>query len=284
VFRSLYVPDVETRDPRREEVPVDEFREQLRTMWSAGDYATLAEYISDVGEHVVARSEVGPGMRVLDVACGTGNAALPAARRGAVVTALDLVPELLEAGRAKAEAAGVEIEWVEGDAEELPFEDGAFDRVLSTFGHMFAPRHRRTADEMARVCKDGGTIAICCWTPDGTVGDFFRAASRYLPPAPDYASPPILWGAQEYVEEMFGSVAQSFEFERRDARLEWGSVEGFADFFSDRFGPLVTAKHLLGERFQELRGELIGIYEERNEAEDGSLSLPQEYLVSLIRL
>ncbi len=129
---------------------IEEYKQVQRAMWSAGDYAALSEYIADVGERVVERAGAEAGMRVLDVACGTGNAAMPAARAGARVTGLDLVPELLEAGREKARAAGLEIEWVEGDAEELPFEDGAFDRVFSTFGHMFAPRHRRVADEMAR--------------------------------------------------------------------------------------------------------------------------------------
>ncbi len=263
---------------------MEEFKERQRAMWRAGDYATLSEYISEVGELVVERAGVEAGMRVLDVACGTGNAAMPAARAGARVTGLDLVPELLAAGRAKAEAAGVEIEWVEGDAEELPFEDAAFERVFSTFGHMFAPRHRRVADEMARVCRTGGTIATCTWTPEGTVGDVFRASSAYMPPPPDFASPPILWGTEDHVREMFAAVATDFEFERHSATIEWESVDGFADFFMDRFGPLVTAKNLLGERFEELRARIVAIWEEANEADDGSLRLPQQYLLSLVRL
>jgi SAM-dependent methyltransferase len=237
-----------------------------------------------VGELVVARTEVEAGMCVLDVACGAGNAALPAARAGAHVTGLDLVPELLEGGRMKAAAAGVEIDWVEGDAEELPFDGGAFDRVFSTFGHMFAPRHRQTADEMLRVCREGGVIGICCWTPEGTVGDIFRASASYMPPPPDFASPPILWGTEKHVREMFGSVATDFEFERHSATIEWDSIEGFADFFMDRFGPLVTARQMLGERFAELRGEILEIWADNNEADDGSLILPQEYLLSVIRL
>jgi len=141
---------------------LDTFKQRQRAMWAAGDYAALSEEIAGVGELLVERVAVTAGMRVLDVASGTGNAALPAARRGAEVTALDLVPELLEAGQAKASRAGVEIAWVEGDAESLPFEDESFERVLSTFGHMFAPRHRETADEMARVCRKGGLAGICC--------------------------------------------------------------------------------------------------------------------------
>src|SRR5690606_24379554 len=139
-----------------------------RAMWGAGDYAELSRHISQVGELVVERAGVRPRMDVLDVACGPGNAAKPAARAGAHVTGLDLVPALLEAGRRDAEAQGLEIEWVEGDVEELPFEDASFDRVFSTFGHMFAPRHRRTAEEMSRVCRPGGMIATCTWTPEGS--------------------------------------------------------------------------------------------------------------------
>jgi SAM-dependent methyltransferase len=263
---------------------VDEFKERQRAMWAAGDYATLSDYISQVGERVVVSAGVEQGMDVLDVACGTGNAALPAARAGARVTGLDLVPELLEAGRRKAESQGLELEWLEGDAEELPFEEDSFDRVFSTFGHMFAPRHRRAADEMVRVCRTGGAIAICCWTPEGTAGDVFRASGAYMPPPPEYASPPVLWGTEDHVREMFGAVATDFEFELHSATIEWDSPVGFLDFFADRFGPLVTAKQLLGERFQDMRRDILEIWLARNEATDGRLVLPQEYLQSVVRL
>jgi len=261
---------------------MEEFKQRQRAMWAAGDYATLSEYISDVGEHVVERAGVEASMRVLDVACGTGNAAIPAARAGAEVTGLDLVPELLEGGRAKAVSAGVEIHWVEGDAEDLPFDDDAFDRVLSTAGHMFAPRHKRTADEMARVCSPGGAVAIACWTPEGSVGDVLRASGSYMPPPPDFASPPILWGTEDHVREMF-APATDFEFERRSTIIEYESVEGFADFFMDRFGPMVVARQMLGERFGELRSEILEIWGRWNESGDGRLVLPQEYLLSVIR-
>ena len=263
---------------------MEEFKRRQRAMWDAGDYAALSQYISQVGELVVERVGVGAGMSALDVACGTGNAAFPAARAGARVTGLDLAPGLLDTGREQAAAAGVEIEWVEGDAEELPFEDASFDRVFSTFGHMFAPRHRRVAGEMARVARAGGAIGLCCWTPEGTVGKVFAATGAYMPPPPDFASPPVLWGTEEHVREMFGAVGKGFEFEEHSATIEWESAEGFADFFMDRFGPMVTAKQMLGERFGELRDEIIAIWEELNTAEDGTLRLPQEYLLSQIRL
>ena len=264
------------------EPAMEEFKQRQRAVWEAGDYPPLSELISDIGERLVERAEIEPEMLVLDVGCGTGNAALPAARKGARVTGLDLAPALLEAGRKQAAAAGVEIDWVEGDAEQLPFDDGAFDRILSTIGHMFAPRHRRTADEMWRVCREGGLVAFCCWTPEGTVGDVFAASASYMPPPPDFAEPPILWGTEEHVRQMFPG-ASDFEFERHSATIEWESTREWADYFYERFGPLVTAREMLGERFDELGEKLIAIFEERNEAHDGSLRLPQEYLLSVIR-
>jgi len=200
------------------------------------------------------------------------------------VAALDLAATLLEAGRAKAKAEGLEIEWREGDAENLPFEDGSFDRVLSTFGHMFAPRHRRTAEEMARVCRQGGAIVTATWTPEGVFGDLSKAVAPYMPPPPDYASPPPLWGREDHVRELFGSVATGFEFERHVNRIEWESVAAFADFFMAHFPPMVTAKAMLGDRFNEMRERIVEIWTRRNEATDGRLSLPQEYLLSIIRL
>ena len=251
---------------------LDQFKTTQRSVWDAGDYGALSPYIADVGELVVASAGIAPAMRVLDVACGTGNAAL------------DLTPKLLEAGRAKASAEGLDIEWREGDVEDLPFDEGRFDRVLSTFGHMFAPRHQRTADEMARVCRKGGVIVTATWTPEGVAGDLFKASGSYMPPPPDYASPPILWGREDHVRELFAGVATGFAFERHVNRIEWESIEAFADFFLARFGPLVMARELLGHRFDELRNQVIEIWTNANEASDGSLRLPQEYLLSIIRL
>ena len=265
-------------------VQLDEFKTRQRAVWDAGEYAELSRHIADIGERVVARAGVERGMTVLDVACGSGNAALPAARAGTRVTGLDLVPKLLEQGRAKAAAEGLELEWLEGDAEELPFADDSFDRVLSTVGHMFAPRHQRVADEMARVCRPGGAIVTATWTPEGTVGAVFAASASYLPPPPDYASPPILWGREEHVREMFASAATGFEFERHVNWIQWDSVEGFADYFMDRFGPLVTARAMLGERFGELRERILEIWRDANEATDGSFRLPQEYMLSVVRI
>ena len=262
---------------------MEEFKQQQRAVWAAGDYAELSQHIEHVGQRLVETAGVDAGSDVLDVACGTGNAAIPAAQAGATVTGLDLTPSLLEAGREKAAAAGVEVDYVEGDAEDLPFGDDSCDRVFSTFGHMFAPRHEQTASEMARVCRSGGTIGICCWTPEGTVGDVFAASSQYMPPPPDFAQPPILWGTEDHVRAMFPG-ASDYEFSRHSATIEWESAQGFADYFFDRFGPLVTARQMLGDRFDELGERLVAIFEERNEATDGTFVMPQEYLQSIVRM
>jgi ubiquinone/menaquinone biosynthesis C-methylase UbiE len=263
---------------------LDPFKAAQRDIWSAGEYADLSPHIADVGERVIGLAEIVPGMRLLDIACGTGNAAIPAARAGAIVTAVDLTPKLLDAGRARAATAGVDIVWREGDAEALPFEDHTFDRVVSTFGHMFAPRHQRAADEMARVCRPGGVIVLATWTPEGVVGELFRASAAYLPPPPEYASPPILWGREDHVREMFKEAVTSLRFERHVNRIDWESLESFAEFFLSRFGPFVTARAMMGDRFGELRARVLDIWRRANEATDGRLRLPQEYLVSVIHV
>lgn len=263
---------------------LDEYKTRQRSIWEAGDYSALSQHISDVGELVVSRAGIEAGMAVLDVACGTGNAARPAARAGARVTALDLTPRLLEAGRAKAAAEGLDIDWREGDAEDLPFEDASFERVFSTFGHMFAPRHQQTAEELARVCRKGGVIITATWTPEGVAGEIFKTTGAYMPSPPEYASAPILWGREDHVRALFSTVAKEFEFERHVNRIEWESVQGFADFFMSHFGPMVTARAMLGDRFAELRERIVEIWKRANEASDGRLRLPQEYLLSVIRL
>jgi ubiquinone/menaquinone biosynthesis C-methylase UbiE len=265
-------------------VQLDEFKTRQREIWEAGDYATLSTRIADVGERVARSAALEPGMTVLDVACGAGNATIPAARAGARVTGLDLAPRLLDAGRAKAQAEGLDVEWVVGDAEELPFEDGSYDRVLSTFGHMFAPRHRQVADEMVRVARKGGAIVTATWTADGVFGAIAAASAEYQPPPPDYASPPVLWGTEDYIHEMFGSVASDIVMERHVNWVEDESVDAFADLFMNAFPPMVVAQRMLGERFGELREKIVEVWRERNEADDGSFRLAQEYLVSVVRL
>jgi ubiquinone/menaquinone biosynthesis C-methylase UbiE len=250
-------------------------------VWASGNYAAVAETISDAGEVLVERAGVEPGMDVLDVATGTGNVALPAARAGARVIGLDLVPELLDIARERVADAGFEVDWVEGDAEELPFEDESFDRVLSTFGHMFAPRHERAAAELVRVCRPGGAIGLCCWTPEGISGSTHGAMRTYLP-AP--ARPAHLWGSEDHVRELLGGSVAELEFERRSVTIREESAEAWTAFLEDAAGPFVAARASLGERYPELRRELVEVFEAANEADDGTLRFEQEYLLTIARL
>jgi ubiquinone/menaquinone biosynthesis C-methylase UbiE len=248
-----------------------------KTMWGRGNYAAVAERIGQAGEDVVERGRVEPGLDVLDVACGTGNATIPAARAGARVTGLDFSPDLLAIARERCADAMVEIDFVEGDAQELPFEDASFDRVLSTFGHMFAPDHERTAAEMLRVCRPGGVIATACWTPEGAIGRMFRALAEIVPPPPG-GTPPILWGTEDHTRALLGDG----EFERRE--IEWTdeSVESYAKFMLESFGPLLNARELLGEREAELDEGFRRFLESENLADDGTLRFSGEYLLAVV--
>jgi ubiquinone/menaquinone biosynthesis C-methylase UbiE len=247
------------------------------TMWGSGNYAAVAEKISQAGEVVIERSGLEPGMDLLDVACGTGNATIPAARAGARATGLDFSPQLLEIARERGSDAMVEVEWVEGDAQELPFDDASFDRVISTFGHMFAPDHRRTADEMLRVCRPGGTIAVACWTPEGAIGRMFRTVAELVPPPP--GTPAILWGTEEHQRELLGAGA----FERHEIVWEDESVESYAQFMLESFGPLLNAREALAERERELDEAFRAFLARENQNGDGTLRFAGEYLVGVVK-
>ena len=191
-------PNEETSVNATETIDADRaLKAKHRAMWALGDYPALAtDIIPDLGAVLVEAAGVGPGDRVLDVAAGSGNAAIPAALAGASVVASDLTPELLEAGRRQAEQRGVELEWRQADAEALPFADGEFDAVLSCVGVMFAPHHQASADELVRVCRPGGTIGLLSWTPEGFIGQMFATMKPYAPPPPPGAQPPPLWGSR----------------------------------------------------------------------------------------
>jgi ubiquinone/menaquinone biosynthesis C-methylase UbiE len=261
----------------------NELLSRARTTWKAGNFAVVAERILSVGEDLVKHAEVEPGMDVLDVACGTGNATIPAARVAGRVTGLDLVPELLAVARERAADAMVEVTWIEGDAQELPFEDDSFDRVLSTFGHMFAPDHARAAAELARVARPGGVIAFACWTPEGSIGDMFRTIAALVPPPPG-GQPPPLWGTEDHVREMLGPHVSDIAVERRVVTWTAESVEAYADFMLESFGPLVMAQKALGERSGEVREAMIAMLERWNRADGGELSFDGEYLETIARL
>jgi ubiquinone/menaquinone biosynthesis C-methylase UbiE len=249
-----------------------------KTMWDAGDFAAVAERVTESGELLVERAGVAPGMDVLDVACGTGNAAIPAAKAGARVTGLDLAPGLLEIARERAADAMVEIDWIEGDAQELPFEDASFDRVVSIFGHMFAPDHARTAAELKRVLRPHGAIAVACWTPDGSIGRMFRMIASLVPPPPG-GQPPLLWGTEDHVRELWGDA---ISFERREVEWEDESVESYARFMLESFGPLLNAREALAEREDELDRAFTEVLRAENKNDDGTLRFTGEYLLSVI--
>ncbi len=195
-------------------IDLEAVKQVQQKIWSAGDFSMVAGTVGIVGEELCEAVEVLPDERVLDVACGSGNTTIPAARRAWGNTiGLDYVPELLERGRERAAAERLEIEFVEGDAENLPFDDASFDVVLSSFGAMFAPNQQRTADELLRVCKPGGRIGMANWVPDGFVGDMFMTTAKHAPMPPN-VDPPILWGTEDRLRELFGDRVSSLEIER----------------------------------------------------------------------
>ena len=212
-------------------------------MWASGDYPSMVEtFLLPLGPRLVEACRIGPGMRVLDVAAGTGNASIPAAERGATVTASDLTPELLEAGRRRAEAKGLALEWVEADAENLPFEDESFDVVMSSIGAMFAPHHQDVADEIVRVCRPGGTIGLLSWTPEGMIGALFRTMGPFAPPPPPGAQPPPLWGSEAHLHDLFGDRVEFGTLERD--LLEITAFEhprDYGEHFKERYGPTIAA-------------------------------------------
>jgi SAM-dependent methyltransferase len=262
----------------------DDFKQGQRRMWSTGDFPTIATTIQDASDVSIDRLEVGQGQDVLDVATGTGNAAIPAALRGGRVVGLDQVPELLEVARSRAADAGVEIEWVEGDAEALPFDDDAFDRVVSVFGVMFAPRHQQAADGLVRVTRAGGRIVVAAWTPEGLNGQMFKTIGAYMPPPPAELESPVMWGSEDYVRELFSGHGVELSCERHTLPVAWESPDGWVDHCEVNLGPTVLAKAALEPqgKWEAARGDLVALYERYNEAADGSLNAPAEYLVTVV--
>jgi len=267
-------------------IDVSGIKEGQKAMWTAGDYGEVAQRIVAVGEYVAERAGAAAGVELLDVATGTGNVSVPAAQAGAKVTGLDLTPKLLEEQRARAAAAGVEVELVEGDAEELPFDDRSFDRVTSCFGVMFAPRQTIAAAELVRVARPGGRIVVAAWTPNGMVGRMFRASAPYMPAPPEGFVPPVMWGEQEHVRGLFENSDVELSFELRTIIFEGDSVEAWVERDERILGPSVMAKAALEQqgRYEELRRDVVDLYTEFNEADDGSFRAPAEYLITVAEL
>jgi SAM-dependent methyltransferase len=221
-----------------------DLKRRHRTMWASGDYPSMVEtFLLPLGPRLVEACGLESGQRVLDVAAGTGNASIPAAEAGAAVTASDLTPELLEAGRARAEAAGIDLEWVTADAEALQFDDASFDVVMSSIGAMFAPHHQAVADELVRVCRPGGTIALLSWTPDGMLGHLFKTIGPFAPPPPPGAQPPPLWGSDDHLRDLFGDRVDWHTLERDVLEITaFERPHDYAEHFRTRYGPAIAAR------------------------------------------
>jgi SAM-dependent methyltransferase len=259
-----------------------------RSTWASGDYGAVAERLIDEvpPRHLLEQIGIEPGMEVLDIATGTGNVAIPAAQLGAKVTGLDLTPDLFDRGRERAAAAGVEIEWVEGDAEDLPFEDGRFDRVLSTFGIQFAPRHEVAAGEAIRVTRPGGAIGFVNWTPQGHIGRVLKTVGARLPKPPDYASPPPLWGDEAHVRGLLAPAAAELQLERAtNPFLGFTSAEDWVDFMAANYGPLVNAREKLSPEggWEELREDLVALTASLDQGSGDEFRIEAEYLLAIAR-
>ena len=247
-------------------------------VWSEGDFGRIGSMILMAAEQLCEGANVRAGERVLDVACGHGNVALAAARRTwEPVVGLDYVPELLDRGRERAAAERFDIEFVQGDAQEMPFEDDSFDVVLSTFGVMFAPDHQRAADELLRVCRSGGRVALGNWVPDGFVGEMFRTVSSHAPP-PRGVTPPPLWGPEDHVRELFGDRISELRTTRRTVMQRFRSSEHWIEVFRTWFGPIKMAFARVGPDGEEALAANLRDLHERYNVDDRTLVLPSDYL------
>src|SRR2546421_12667108 len=250
--------------------------------WSSGDYAVVGTTLQIVGEQLCEALDLRPGSKVLDVAAGNGMASLAAARRWCRVTSTDYVTALLRSGRARAEAEGHPIEFIEADAEDLPFDNGDFDIALSTFGVMFTPNQDRAAGELLRVCKPKGQIGLANWTPEGFIGQLFKILGKYLPPPPTARSP-ALWGTRERLTEMFDTDARAIRAESRLFKFRYRSPAHFLDVFKTYYGPVLQAFAALAPAKQEeLHNDLNALIVRMNRSGDGTMVVPSEYLEIVI--
>ncbi len=256
----------------------DAVKQRQQQAWASGDFSKIATQQILVGELLCEAVDVHPGQKVLDVATGSGNTALAAARRGGEVTGIDFVPGLLERGRERASAERLNIVFQEGDAEHIPFPDASFDVVLSTFGAMFAPNQEQTARELLRVCRPGGKIGMANHTPDSTIGEMFRTFAKFVPP-PAGVKPPSLWGTEGRLRELFGQGVSSILATRRSTKIRHASIERWLEFTRTYLGPTQKAFETLDPSGQEtLARDLRELMRRANRSGDGTLVAPSDYL------
>jgi ubiquinone/menaquinone biosynthesis C-methylase UbiE len=257
-------------------------KRRQQATWASGDYHMIGTQIAIVAELLIEALDLHSTERVLDVATGSGNAAMAAARRGCTVVGLDFVPALLIRARRRAEADGLEADFVAGDAEDLPFENGSFDVVSSVFGAMFAPDQDKTASELARVCRPGGRIGLVAHTPDGFIGQLFRTNARHVPPPAGLRSP-VLWGTDERLRELFGDTSTEIRSFRRTYVFRYRSPEDFLQYWRTFYGPTMWAFEAVGESGRDsLQADLLNLIARFNRAEDGTMIVPTEYLETVI--
>jgi len=258
---------------------LESLKSKLRATWTAGDFHQIAKAYTKGAEQFVNRLGIQPGIKVLDVACGSGNLAIPAARLGADVTGMDLAPEMVEQARRYAESEGLNAHFDEGDAEALQYNDGEFDLVMTMFGAMFAPRPDVTTSELLRVCKPGGRVAMANWTPTGFIGQMFKMTASHVPP-PAGMSSPVLWGVEQTVRERFGSAVTSLETTPRNILFNFPfSPTEVVEHFRNYYGPTQKAFGALDEKGQSaLRSDLEKLWTDNNRATDGTTEVESEYL------
>jgi ubiquinone/menaquinone biosynthesis C-methylase UbiE len=255
-------------------------KQRQQATWASGDYAAVGALIVPVAERIVDLADLRAGSRVLDVATGSGNAALAAARLHCEVVGIDYVDALLDRGRERAAAEGLDIELRHGDAEELPFPDSSFDAVVSVFGSMFAPDHERTAHEILRVARPGGTIGLASWTPDGFLGALFRTVAQFAPPPAGLQSP-MLWGTEDHLAAIFGPVVR-WAHTTETFTFRFPSAEAFVTYFTTNYGPTLKALAAAGDRADDLASALTELVRSWNRLEpDGPVAVPATYLASV---
>jgi ubiquinone/menaquinone biosynthesis C-methylase UbiE len=257
-------------------------KQRQQATWASGDYHMIGTQLQIVSELLIEALDVHSTEHVLDVATGSGNAALAAARRGCPVVGLDYVPALLERARLRAAAEGLEAEFIEGDAEALPYEDASFDVISSVFGAMFAPDQEQTARELTRVCRAGGRIGLVAHTPEGFIGQLFRTNAKHVPPPVGLRSP-VLWGIEERLRELFGDAIAEIRAAKRDYVFRYRSPEAYLDYWQHYYGPTMTSFKAVGEVGRAaLETDLLGLIARFNRADDGTMVVPSEYLETVI--